>query len=174
MTVEILPNWHPVFVHFTVGVLFLSVGLYSAGAILRKEGLRGQLLIAARLNLWIGTLITIGTVLAGFYAFNTVPHRFEAQHLAMLDHRKWALGTASLFVFLSLWSFVAALRGKDQPGGWAHALFLVLLLLAGCGLAATGYKGGELVFRHGLGVMPQPMPQEESHHGQEGHGNHHH
>lgn len=36
---------------------------------------------------------TIGTVLAGWYAYNTVPHT-ALSHAAMTDHRNWALSTA--------------------------------------------------------------------------------
>lgn len=172
--IEIIPNWHPVFVHFTVGLLLTSVALFLAAALVRKEKLRGKILAVASWNLWLGTLVTVGTLLAGFYAFNTVPHQFEAQHLAMLDHRKWALGAAALFVVLALWSLISTLRGKGAITGWTNALFLALLLAAGASLAATGYKGGELVFRHGLGVMPQPVAQKEHHDSHGEHGNHPH
>ena len=172
--IEVIPNWHPVFVHFTVGLLFMSVVLFLAGALIRKETLRGQILIVARWNLWLGTLVTIGTVLAGLNAFNTVSHQLEAQHLAMLDHRKWALGTAALFIVPTLWSLVSTLRGGRALTGWVNILFLALMLAAGASLAATGYKGGELVFRHGLGVMPQSDAPEERHHDHGGHGDHHH
>lgn len=176
MTLDILPNWHPVFVHFTVGLLFMSVALFLAAALIRKEPIHGQLLTVACWNLWLGTLVTVGTLLAGFYAFNTVPHQFEAQHLAMLDHRKWALGTAALFVFLAFWSLISTLRGRGAFTGWVNVMFLALLLAAGASLAATGYKGGELVFRHGLGVMAQPVAQEEHHdsHDHTGHDDHPH
>lgn len=164
--IEIIPNWHPILVHFTVGLLATSVALHFAAVLIRKETLRAQIIIVARWNLWIGTAITAITVLAGLHAFSTVPHQLESQHLAMLDHRAWALGTAALFAVLALWCGFFAHRGKF--------LFLALLAAAGMGLAATGYKGGELVFRHGLGVMPQPAMPEKHHHDHGGHEAHHH
>lgn len=68
--IEIIPNWHPILVHFTIGLLAISTALYAAGFALKKV----SLLITARWNLWLGALITIGTVAAGLYAYNTVAH----------------------------------------------------------------------------------------------------
>ena len=84
--IEVIPNWHPIFVHFTIGLLLVSTLLYVVGFTLKCE----NLLIAARLNLWLGSLITIATVLAGLNAYNTVAHD-SASHLAMTDHRNWAI-----------------------------------------------------------------------------------
>ncbi len=68
MNMEIVPNWHPLLVHFTVAFLSISVALYLSGYILKKP----HLLLVGRWNLWIGAVITIGTVIAGFDAYNTV------------------------------------------------------------------------------------------------------
>ena len=64
MNMEIIPNWHPIFVHFTVALLSISSLLYLAGFLLKKP----HFLIIARWNLWIGGAITVAIVLAGFYA----------------------------------------------------------------------------------------------------------
>ena len=173
--IEIIPNWHPVLVHFTVGLLGMSVVLFIAGTLIRKEPLHGQLAIAASWNLWLGTALTVGTVLAGLHAFNTVPHSSETQHLAMLNHRQWALSTAALFLALAAWSLIANIRGATAFAGIRHYIFLALMLVAGLLLATTGYKGGELVYRHGLGVLAVPATAEEHHdHGGHDHGTHHH
>lgn len=175
MNIEIIPNWHPILVHFTIGLLSMSVALLLVGTLIRKGPLHSQLATAARWNLWLGAALTIGTVLSGLYAFNTVPHQLEAQHLAMLDHRKWALSTATLFLALAAWSLVANLRGKAAFAGFRHYIFVTLMVVAGLMLAATGYKGGELVYRHGLGVMAIPAMEEEHHNrGGHDHGEHHH
>ena len=107
----------------------------------------------ARWNLALGVAITVGTVLAGWYAFNTINHDGHS-HLAMLSHRQWALSTAAVFIALGAWSLLGR---KREP----HALFVMGLVVASGLLLVTGYKGGELVFRHGLGVMA--LPEAESH-----------
>lgn len=146
MLIEIIPNWHPIFVHFTIGLLSVSALLYLAGTILRNA----TLLTVARWNLWIGASITAGTVLAGFHAYNTVTHDAPS-HIAMTDHRNWALLTASVFIILGAWSFF-----KQRGARNVHPLFVAAMILGAGLLAVTGYKGGEVVFRHGLGVQSTP------------------
>lgn len=159
MGIEIIPNWHPIFVHFTVALLSISALFYLAGLVLRAP----NLLVVARWNLWIGSAITIGTVLAGFYAYNTVAHDGPS-HAAMTDHKNWALITASAFGVLSLWSLAKHRGAKSVSLG-----FVVLILLASGLLGVAGFKGGEVVYRHGLGVMRMPEV-----HGDGGHGSHSH
>ena len=160
MGIEIIPNWHPIFVHFTVALLSISALFYLAGLVLRKP----NLLVVARWNLWIGAGITVGTVLAGFYAYNTVAHDGPS-HAAMTDHKNWALVTASIFGVLALWSLAKHRGAKSVSSG-----FVVLILLASGLLAVTGYKGGEVVCRHGMGVMRMPEISGDGGHGSHAHG----
>ncbi len=155
---EIIPNWHPVFVHFTIGLLAMSALFYVIGSIFKKE----NLIIAARWNLWAGAVVTVGTVAAGFYAYNTVAHDGDS-HAAMTDHRNWALFTAAVFMVLALWSVWKQRRAKS-----VHPAFVVIMVLSAGLLAVTGYKGGELVYRHGTGVMSLPDVQGAND-GHEGH-----
>ena len=41
--IEILPNWHPIFVHFTVALLTVAVALYLLVRILPASGVRQEL-----------------------------------------------------------------------------------------------------------------------------------
>lgn len=160
MNMEVIPNWHPIFVHFTVGLLSISALLYLAGLVLKKP----NLLIAARWNLWIGAVITVGTVIAGFDAYNTVAHD-GASHAAMTNHKKWALVTAGVFITLAAWSL-----WKHRGAKSVHPVFVGLILLASVLLAVTGFKGGEVVYRHGTGVMRMPMVSGDGGHGSHEHG----
>jgi len=167
MDIELIPNWHPAFVHFTVALLSISALMYLAGLVLKKE----NLLVVARWNLWIGAIITVGTVLAGLHAYNTVAHDGPS-HAAMTDHRHWALMTASVFGVIALWSLVMHRGAKT-----VSVAFVLVILLASGLLAITGYKGGEVVYRHGTGVMRLPkVTGDGSHashkHGEEAHGGH--
>ena len=156
MPMEIIPNWHPLFVHFTIALLFIATVLFVVGKLTPvTASWRGACLTVARWNLVLGVLITIGTILAGWYAFNTVNHD-NFSHLPMLSHRLWALSTAAFFILLAVWSFVTR---RKEP----QLLFVLCLVAASGALAVTGFKGGELVYRHGLGVMS--MPQMDGHMG---------
>ncbi len=159
MNVEIIPNWHPIFVHFTVGLLGVATLLYLAGLVLKKP----NLLVAGRWNLWIGAAITVCTVLAGLYAYGTVNHDGPS-HAAMTDHRNWALPTAGLFVGLALWA-----AWKQRGASTVAPVFVAIMVLSSVLLVITGYKGAEVVYRHGIGVLRLPEI-----HGDGGHGSHPH
>ncbi len=164
---EIIPNYHPIFVHFTVALLLLSVGLFVVTPLV-KSPLKEQWLIVARWSLWFGAGITIITGIAGLDAYNTVAHDTPS-HIAMTDHRNWAIATIILFLALATWSIIWVRKGKNLG-----VLFVVCMVIAGGVLASTAWRGGEVVYRYGLGVMSLPKAEGEGHshsHGEgEGHG----
>ena len=160
---SILPNWHPILVHFTIGLFGASILFYLLS--LPRSDHRRTFRMAGRLNLWFGLLFTTGTLLTGWYAYNTVPHD-AASHEVMTTHRNLALLTAAAFAALTMWSFWFAIHRRRESG-----VFVLLLCLAGAPLAVTGFYGGELVYRHGVGVLSLPDP-DDHHHGDAGHDHH--
>lgn len=162
--VEILPNWHPVFVHFTVALLMVAVVIHLLIHFMPKGELLDQLAIVARWNLLIGAGLTLFTVAAGWYAYNTVVHDAPS-HLAMTEHRNWAMVAFALLLGIAGWEYYLSRHGKGK--GW---LFTALLVIAVGLLLSTAWHGGELVYRYGLGVMSMPKPERPGHtheHGEE-------
>lgn len=160
--VEIIPNWHPFLVHFTVALTLASAGLYLLAFLLRKRPAAAQLTMVARWNLWLGAFSAIPTFAAGLQAYYTVAHDAPS-HAAMTIHMQWAIATLVLLIVaagLAWWD-----RQRVVGAGAAPA---VALLLAASALAVTGYLGAENVYRHGLGVMS--LPQSE---GGDGHDHDH-
>jgi uncharacterized membrane protein len=155
--VEIIPNWHPILVHFTIALLGIAALLFGVAAIWRGRRWSAGIETAANWNLWLGAAVTALTVAAGLQAAGSVAHD-EAAHLAMENHKFWALGTAALFVLLALWNGLRVRRAG--PIGFA---FVALLAVAAVGLAGTGLRGADLVFRHGVGVLALPEPGGEGH-----------
>lgn len=153
---EIIPNWHPIFVHFTIA-LFSIATLLIFGSLFIKNDFRTKILEAGYINLWLGCLFTFVTVATGFYAYNTVAHD-EPSHAAMTDHRNWAVATASIFLILSFWSIKLYRNNKKQ-----NLLFLCCLVMATLLLSITGWKGAEAVYRYGLGVMSLPNTDAHKH-----------
>lgn len=153
---EIIPNWHPIFVHFTVALFSLAVVLFVITPFV-KSPLKEQWQIVARWALWFGAAITIVTGLTGLYAYNTVAHDTPS-HAAMTEHRNWAIATISLFLTLTIWSIVRTRKQKALG-----TLFIAGMVIAGGLLASTAWHGGEVVYRYGLGVMSLPKTQGEGH-----------
>ncbi|ALP53773.1 hypothetical protein Tel_11875 [Candidatus Tenderia electrophaga] len=154
--VEIIPNWHPIFVHFTVALLSLATGLFVVTPFI-KSPLKEQWQIVARWALWFGAGFTIVTGLAGLYAYNTVAHDTPS-HAAMTDHRNWAIAAITIFLVMAIWSAVRV-RRKQALG----AVFIAAMVIAGGVLASTAWRGGEVVYRYGLGVMSLPKAEGEGH-----------
>ncbi len=157
--IEIIPNWHPVFVHFTLALISVSLGLFIVGRFANCD----QAILVAKWNLWIGAGISLLTLVAGVYAYNTVAHDTPS-HEAMTEHRNWALATLALLVPVVIWSVLAHRQKKAVSMG-----FLALFLVVGGLLATTGWHGAEVVYRHGVGVMS--LPKTDTHdHGAHDHG----
>jgi len=148
--IDIVPNWHPVFVHFTVALLPMAALLYAASAAAGKGRWSVPLLSAARINLWTGVLLSLATVVAGFIAMAHAVHT-DAQLSVVQIHRRAALVTAVLWWMLALWDLRSARKG------WRPAIAFILLALAALvPLSGTGWLGAELVYRHGVGVQHDP------------------
>lgn len=158
--IEIIPNWHPIFVHFTVGLLSISVVFYVLSYLSRNlivlSSIGNELEIAARWCLWAGVLITIGTALAGFYAYYTVKHD-TTSHIAMTDHRNWAIATATVAILIAIWSLWGYYKQKPIT-----IAFILALLIMQAFLTSTAWKGGDLVYRYGVGVIDLPNSMEGS------------
>ena len=143
---EYIPNWHPLFVHFTMALLSLSVLFFILQLPLAATEIGDNFLVFARYSLTLGVAFTVLTVIAGINAYNSVGHDTHSL-LALNNHRFWAIVSATIFLSSWLWSLVNV-KGKDKAGP-----ILILMLIAGAGcLFVTGYKGSLLVFDYGLGV----------------------
>lgn len=151
---EIIPNLHPLAVHFPIALVTMSAIFHVAAVTTRNK----TCAVIAHTTLWLGALGAVVAVLLGWQAFNSVNHD-EAGHAAMLVHRAWALGTLAVVGLLAVWD---AWRSKadEIPAGWFAAATIVAWVL----VATTAWHGGELVYRHGLGVMALPAAEEGHHH----------
>ena len=155
--IEIIPNWHPLLVHFTIALFSVSIALFVLSKVLEGSALGNYFLVTAKLNLWIGAGFSVLTGLAGFEAFNTVAHDTPS-HAAMTEHRNWAIATLLVFAVLTIWSaFVQGIRAQ------VNILFLLVGIIGVSLLMTTGYKGAEVVYRYGLGVMSLPKTEGEGH-----------
>lgn len=151
--IEVIPNWHPLFVHFPIALISLSAAFHVAAILLRNQPrFASHCAVLAHATLWLAALAALPTALMGWLAFNSVEHD-DAGHTAMLLHRTWAGVTVLALSLLAGWD---AWRHKvDATPIWSFtgAVILTWALVAG-----TAWHGAELVYRHGLGVISLPAP----------------
>ena len=154
---EIIPNWHPIFVHFTVALIPTSALCYLVGFHISHRKIGKELLLVARWCLWLGAIAAIATLSAGFIAYYTVDHD-SISHLAMTEHRNWAIITFIMIICLTLWSVRAYF--KKQP---IRMTFILSMLLTASLLMTTAWFGAEVVYRYGIGVKSLPQLNEQGH-----------
>ena len=153
--IDIVPNWHPIWVHFPIALLSLATVLFLAGR-MASEPLGPSLTSAARWNLVVGVVLLVPTLLTGYWAYNSVAHD-GAGHAAMERHRLAALIAAGCFMLAAILAWLDRYR---HTGG---SVPLLIVLLAGTvAVGGTGYLGAENVYRHGLGVERLPEGVMES------------
>ncbi len=153
--IEIIPNWHPIMVHFAVALLLTATALLTWSLARGRTSADQTTVVSGRLVLWIGLAAILLTVAAGLQAYYSVGHDAPS-HAAMTDHRNWGFGALAAFLVAGALSWTqrkASLSVRD-----------VVLLLASSGvLLVTAYKGGELVYRYGLGVQSLPAVTGDGH-----------
>lgn len=155
--IQVIPNWHPIFVHFTIALVTTSALCYLISYFRLRATIKKELLIVARWCLWFGTVAAIITVIAGFFAYYTVVHD-TVSHLAMAKHRNWALLTLSVILCMGIWSVWAYRKNKS-----ISLMFVLMMLVVFILLMTTAWHGAEVVYRHGVGVMSLPKTTGAGH-----------
>jgi uncharacterized membrane protein len=143
---DLLPqhSWHPMVIHFPLVALLLAVTLDAYEAWSRSSRWRET----GTLLWWVGLLGAGAAVATGLIAYNRVDHS-ELAHAQMTLHRNLALAVVGLLLGTALWRW-------RQPSSRGPALTGVL---AAVGLLWVGYLGGDLVFRHAVGVPTEVVEQ---------------
>lgn len=148
---QIIPNFHPVVVHFPIALTIIAFLLSIASHARRSHPISGQLAAAGHFVLWLAAISAVTAVLFGWLAYNSISNHDDAGHAAMLLHRSWAVPTAIGLVLLASWD-----AWKYRVTELISVPMLFLLFLLSQAIAVTGWLGGEAVYRHGIGVLSTP------------------
>ncbi len=150
------PNWHPIAVHFVIAFLLTSpVLLLLASLGPERMRWRRSLQAAGDWMLALGVVAAVLAVAAGLQAYYTVAHDGPS-HAAMTDHRNFAFATIALLGAFAVWRYATRSSAPSK-------LFAVLFFAATLLPATTAWKGGRLVYHHGLGVASLPSAEGEGH-----------
>jgi uncharacterized membrane protein len=161
---EIIPNLHPLAVHFPIALIFVAAIFLLAARVHNSGAKAGQWAIVGHWALWLSALSAVVAALFGWQAFSTVNHD-DAGHLAMKLHLTWAVTTTVVLVAVAI---IDCWHSQiDRPASWVVTVTVVFLAGA---IAVTGWLGGEVVYRHGIGVLSIPSMHDSA----IGHGGHDH
>jgi uncharacterized membrane protein len=100
-------------------------------------------------NLSIGAVAVLAALGSGLAAAIDL-HVGAAAHVAIAAHVKSAILTTVLVGAAALWR-AFGVASTSRPS-W---LFVLLLWAAAAALTVTGYRGGQNVYRYGIGVSQQ-------------------
>lgn len=155
---EIIPNYHPIIVHFTIALVVTSLGMLLLGYLFKtKPHLQQECFTVSRWCLWLAALASTLTVMAGFHAYYTVRHD-TVSHAVMTVHRNWGITSFIAIWLTAIWSLIRHLKHKAFCWLFALALAITTSLVV-----ITGWYGAELVFRYGLGVKSLPQMETVNH-----------
>ena len=148
-------SWHPVVVHLPlVGLLFAV--LFDLVAVQRHSTRWRE---AATALWWIGFLGAAAAITTGLIAYNRVEHS-DLGHEEMVLHRNLVLAAVALLLTAAIWRW-------RRPYSRGAAL---LGMVGALGLAGAGYLGGDLVYRHGIGIPTETLEEIAHERGGHAHG----
>lgn len=154
---QILPNVHPAVVHFPIALTIIAF-IFSLAAYVRPSHPSAvQLAAAGHFTLWLAAIGAGVAVLFGWIAYNSVNHD-DAGHAAMLLHRSWAVPTALGLILIASWD-----AWKNRVNELISVPMLFMLFLLSQSIAVTAWLGGEVVYRHGIGVLSLPASEGAGH-----------
>lgn len=154
---QIIPNFHPILVHFPIALTVIAFLLSIAAYARRSHPVSVQLAAAGHFTLWLAAIGAVTAMVFGWFAFNSVNHD-DAGHAAMLLHRSWAVPTAIGLVLLASWD-----AWKYRVNELISVPMLFVLFLLSQAIAVTGWLGGEVVYRHSIGVLSIPSSEGTGH-----------
>jgi len=142
-------NLHPVFVHFPLALLPVSLGFYGVGAGAR----RSDFVFCGRAVLSVGAAFTILAWFTGFRAEATLGV-VEPQSALLRAH----LAFGSVLMAWTLMLFAAS-RARLDERPWLRWGFFVLLTLAVALSMVVGDLGAQLVYARGASVRDSQTPR---------------
>jgi uncharacterized membrane protein len=151
-----LPEWHPMAVHFPLALTVTSALALSVARVAPPERYGATLAVVGTWNLClgaVGALFALGTGLAAVATLEIAPTARAAVGL----HIKWAIFAISALALLAVWRG-AGVDANSRPS----RAFLLILWAVTAALIVTAYRGGQNVYRYGVGVTQGAVLEQRS------------
>jgi uncharacterized membrane protein len=143
---HVVPGWHPMIVHFPLALIVTAALCLTLSRLLPARRHVPALAIVGSWNLCLGAVAVFFALGSGLAAAIGLQVGLAA-HEAISAHVKSALLTAVLVSSVAVWRGAGA--AQDSRPSWA---FVLVLWAATAALIVTGYRGGQNVYRYGVGV----------------------
>jgi uncharacterized membrane protein len=135
-------------VHFPLALVVTAAFALLAARVVAKPSWAAALATVGTWNLCLGAAAAVIALGSGLAAAVDLHVSAAARH-AVSQHVIWAVFTTLALLLLAVW------RGAGSaPASRPSPLFLMVLLAATAALIVTGYRGGQNVYRYGIGVLP--------------------
>lgn len=148
---ETIASFHPKVVHFAIALLLTYVLFELLYLIFKKDFLNKS----ATLILFLGVVGALASLLTGNQAYHYAEYLFDNYDvkipLGAIDHHEdYATWTLYWFLGILIIRFFSNIRDKFR--GWLQIAVFVLSLVGVFLVYETGEKGGELVYKYGVGT----------------------
>jgi uncharacterized membrane protein len=142
---------HPAIVHFPIVLILLGAAVAVLAVFLRRWHLPW---LAAGL-LAAGAAGAFAAVWTGESAAELVGELTPAAEQLLDEHEDWAERTRTVATTAAVLAILAASIGRfPRIARSAAALAAVVAIAAAACVAETGHYGGQLVYKHGVGINP--------------------
>lgn len=146
---------HPAIVHFPIALILLGTFVAVLSVLVR----RWHLPLFAAILLSLGALGALVAVATGENDEEKVEHAVPSAESVLEDHEEWGERARNAAIVAALLAVAAATIARRPVGGRVLSVLAAgAALVASYCVAEAGHFGGELVYRHGGGVMTETAP----------------
>jgi uncharacterized membrane protein len=139
-------------VHFPLALTVTAAASLLAARVVPREGHAEILATVGTWNLCLGATAALFALASGLAAVLDL-HVSPDVRRAIAQHAQWAIFTTLALVLLAVWRGAGnALKARPS---W---VLTIVLLAATAALIVTGYRGGQNVYRYGVGVAANRTP----------------
>ncbi len=151
-----LTNIHPLFIHFPVALILITLLAEAAWMLTKKEHIR----VFSTYLLYLAALSAVVTVATGYWAANALGHETPGHEFvhAHRDVMVWMSG------FLAVTAISVLAISSLRAGKLRKFVIIPLVFISGLLLYGAD-KGGQLVFEFGIGVKTSSKSSVENQNG---------